>query len=373
MSTANFFRWEKGLRWLALTLVAASLVASVAAHSWGQTGGLSSTGSPRPAVPAGQSPETVLASRFADAALLSQRDRELVLRNWEQFRQLPPDQREAILKLHQDLEQDRGQGGRLRQVMETYGEWLKTLTPGQREDLRRQTDPTKRAALVRALRSQQVDDEHRQITATPTLDLNPFTWNTGPKINAPVILSREELDRFFNLLIADSPVKSLIEQKPTLERFRDSLEFSLQQSNEQRRWLPANRVLEFAKEIANPKLDEILRGIDQATVRRLVLARVVLASIQAEVQREFQAKLPDDGKLQEFYESLDATTRNRLMELDFAQTRRELILLYLAKYRDTDPDLKHLLEQRDMLLRVLNKLGESFRRGLEAKSRNKAS
>lgn len=86
-------------------------------------------------------------------------ERERLQRNFSEFRSLPEEEQEKIRTLHERIEADRQNGGRLDDVMRAFAEWLKNLTPYQRKDLLDETDPQKRLEIVRELMRQQEEQE----------------------------------------------------------------------------------------------------------------------------------------------------------------------------------------------------------------------
>ena len=92
----------------------------------------------------------------------SESERARLQHNFREFRGLPADEQDKLRLLNRELkEDDRVQGG-LRATMNQYHAWLGILTPGQREDLRKQANPNMREKRVRELLREQT--EHAEST-----------------------------------------------------------------------------------------------------------------------------------------------------------------------------------------------------------------
>jgi hypothetical protein len=62
-------------------------------------------------------------------------DKQELNEKFEEFEALPPEEQKKLRDLHEQLEVD-PHGDHLRRVMQRYYDWLKTLSPGERADLR---------------------------------------------------------------------------------------------------------------------------------------------------------------------------------------------------------------------------------------------
>jgi hypothetical protein len=96
--------------------------------------------------------DDVLAERAKYVANLEPSAQQELLRKFEQFESLTPEEQQRLRKLEADITADPN-SKRLRQVLERYHEWLKTITPAQRAKL---------ASLPPRERVEAVEDLHRE-------------------------------------------------------------------------------------------------------------------------------------------------------------------------------------------------------------------
>ena len=86
-------------------------------------------------------------------------EQEQLLRSRERFAGLEPAERERLRRIHREIDDD-PHAGKLRVVMHRYYEWLKTLTPYQRAELR-ELPPAERIERIKQLRQEQADRHGR--------------------------------------------------------------------------------------------------------------------------------------------------------------------------------------------------------------------
>lgn len=83
---------------------------------------------------------------------MSQSERERLNRNFQAYQRLSEAQIRAYQEFHDKLEQDRTQhDGELAEALQHYHEWLSTIEPYQRDQLRRTSDPQERIQLVKQI------------------------------------------------------------------------------------------------------------------------------------------------------------------------------------------------------------------------------
>lgn len=149
----------------------------------------------------------LLASRGVDSSVLAQSERRIASmtqpqrdrleRNFSEYRELTPQQREHYRQLHRALEADRTDNhGRIVRVMEDYYVWIKTLPAYQREQLRKTTDPDARLALVQKYLDQQQEREAEEEYGNGDMPL----WLEG----VPA-MSDEDLELVFATILQRMP------------------------------------------------------------------------------------------------------------------------------------------------------------------------
>ncbi len=99
----------------------------------------------------GDEPPADKESRRREIEQMNEVDRNRLQRNFELFQELTPTERDKVRQIHTTVEQDES----LKAVMEAYYDWLSTLSPVQREQLRRETDPAARVELIRQFKDEQ--------------------------------------------------------------------------------------------------------------------------------------------------------------------------------------------------------------------------
>jgi len=100
---------------------------------------------------------------------------EQLKRNYDEFRKLSPERRQAIEELDSEVKQDAS--GHLLKLLTGYNRWLSGLSPFDQERILSKTDPIERAQLVKTIRDEQ---QKRQALAAigapggPALALAPM-------------------------------------------------------------------------------------------------------------------------------------------------------------------------------------------------------
>ena len=92
---------------------------------------------------------------FRQVEQMSDLERGRLQRNLAEFKQLTPEQQAPYRDLYLKLEENKTTGGSLSSLLQEYSAWLTTLTPSQRDDLNKETEPVKKLALVRQFKSDQ--------------------------------------------------------------------------------------------------------------------------------------------------------------------------------------------------------------------------
>jgi hypothetical protein len=141
-----------------------------------------------------------LKERHARIVNMSQLERDRLQRNLATFQQLPPEKQNEYRELNEKLEEDRNSGGKLHGLMMTYSAWLETLTPGQREELRQETDSAKKLALVLRFK----DEQYRRVETFP-IEPRESEFGPPPRGMRQPLLSTPDLNDIMSLLLAELP------------------------------------------------------------------------------------------------------------------------------------------------------------------------
>ena len=149
---------------------------------------------------AGKTESTAIEKNRQQIRTMTAEQQEKLKRNFAEFQKLSVKDQNVIRKLHQRLEEDAQNGGKLRELMWVYKEWLKTLSPWDREDLLKQKDPVARLELVREFKQLQEYEEWEE-----TL---PFTERR--KLRRVTGEARQKLIREFKRVQETRPSRSSI-------------------------------------------------------------------------------------------------------------------------------------------------------------------
>jgi len=90
---------------------------------------------------------------------MSPAERQRLDANYELYKKLTPQERGKLQSLHQAIEADRTQTGNAVKALEAYAAWWPSVDPFRLDELRRESDPTARVALIQEIESQK--DESR--------------------------------------------------------------------------------------------------------------------------------------------------------------------------------------------------------------------
>jgi hypothetical protein len=111
----------------------------------------------------GTTPEdaALFAKRRQRIAGMTHAEIEQLKRNYDEYRKLSPERRQALADLDTEVKQD--SSGHLLQLLTGYNRWLSTLSPFDQERILATTDPVERAQLVKTIRD---DQQKRQALAS---------------------------------------------------------------------------------------------------------------------------------------------------------------------------------------------------------------
>ncbi|MBS0204708.1 MAG: hypothetical protein JSS49_17525 [Planctomycetes bacterium] len=296
-----------------------------------------------------RSPDSkVLMERHQYVVNMSDVERKHLHTNLTTFQGLDSLRRDHYRKLNEDLAENRKTGGYLSSLMQTYSAWLLTLTPGQREELRRVDNSANKLDLVRRYK----DDQFRRHIETVTIDQHELD---GPKPGLPKPLSMRELSEVMQILVAELPEEDQKKfgkvHKP--EQYLEIVRRSIELAPDGKRSWPS------------PELQESLIAVLPAQVRGFIkkfpgqqrdnVVRVVFFSIVDQAFDQARSKFPKPGDLDRVLETLDEKQRAELETRPPEERRRFLQNRYFEQ-RD-DKTFRHLMELRAGMWRLLNDLG----------------
>ena len=261
----------------------------------------------------------------------SESERARLQRKFREFRELPADEQRRLRLLHDELKaDDRIQGG-LRSVMAQYHDWLATLTVGQREDLRKQTDPNVREKRVRELLKAQ--QEQAETTGATSGARTPRGLSSD---DLAAVLGVVEQALVSRKLLTDEE-QAQLHHKVDLARHMYVMELAYRRPG-----VPPMQQIGFA-----PKLVEAMTGkISNAKQQKFVQSKerplerswAMFNLLRVGLMNEYDKKTPDSNTLELFFVQLPSDKQDEIMRLPFDQQQQKLTHLYLEKKSEDDPD-----------------------------------
>lgn len=271
-------------------------------------------------------PEAVREQRRQQIAGMSKSERARLKKNFEKFNRLPPQEQERLRKLDRDLRQNED----LRPVMKDYIDWLDTLSVGERGDLRSETAPDHRAALVRSL----VDEQHRRIDV-----------DRGRQGSRRLALDSADLDSVLGDIEDQTIKRSLrnsqqiaeLKTKKELARHVGVLELAFARKPDSREQPPfwtfePELINEIIARIANSEHRKFADGGTTPQEKQGRLFSLICFGVMAEFDK---LPKPDEETLVRFLAELNQSQRDEILRLtDTARQKRRI----LDKYMEAHPD-----------------------------------
>ena len=269
-------------------------------------------------------PEAVREQRRQQIAGMSKSERARLKKNFEKFNKLPPQQQEKLRQLDRDLKQNED----LRPVMKDYMDWLDTLSVGERGDLRAETAPDHRAALVRSL----VDEQHRRI------DLE--RGRLGPRrlaldsADLDTVLGDIE-DQTLKRNLRSSQQVAELKSKKELARHVGVLELAFARKPESREQPPfwtfePELINEIIARIANNEHRKFAEGGMTPLERQGRLFSLISFGVMAEYDK---LPKPDEETLVRFLAELNQSQRDEILRLtDTARQKRRILDRYMEAH-----------------------------------------
>jgi hypothetical protein len=270
--------------------------------------------------------------RWRQIAEKSESERSRLQRNFREFRSLPAEEQQRLHTLNDQLKQNEREQGGLRGVMTQYHEWLGTLTVGQREDLRKQTDPNIREKRVRELLREQ--QEHAESTTLPATGAKSPRGLSSDDLAAVLAVTEKAL--IGQQMLSDEE-KALLKDKVGLARHMLVMEMAYRRPG-----IPPMGQFGFnpkvvdamAAKISNPRQ----RNIVQSRERLLEKSWAMFMLLKGGLINEYESKKPDDATLELFFVQLPSHKQDEVMRLPHDRQQQKLTQLYLEKKSESNPN-----------------------------------
>ena len=279
-----------------------------------------------------------LAQRSKEIEDMTAMERLELQRNWDLFQKLPEDRKRHYREMYEQIQQDRGNGGRLHDTQETYSLWLQTLTPGERADLREAADPAKKLELVHKFKAKQ-DQRQSHALEDPAWGMAQRRGRFSRFVKGK-LLSSAELKSAMQALSDDLPAgdrENVAEVETLKDKWRgyqSVLEASARQAGGRREWpnLSQQKVIESALKT----VDEVegYGRMKDDNARRRMFGRLILNGLSAELFLDGEAFLPKQSELPALFEQMPNAEREQIMR----DLPREMIPQLMRKYRESKRD-----------------------------------
>lgn len=259
---------------------------------------------------------------------MTETERARLKDNYDRFRKLSPEDQQRLRRLDQELkEDDRDRQGELRRTLKDYITWLEPLSPGEREDLRRESDPNQRAAMVRTMIKAEQDRAD-------------FRTRRGQRR----ALSPGDLDKVLGVLeghlrqrgTRQAKAVDALQSKSGLERHGGVLELTFSRDRSERGAFPApippDVINEMIAQISNPDFQKWVQ--DESPIRTTMRLFML---IREGVMAEFDSLKPSEETLIAFFEELKPSQQQEIMRLPVEWQQRRILHLYMEKHPSEFP------------------------------------
>jgi hypothetical protein len=272
-----------------------------------------------------------LAQRREVVAAMTQADRERLQRNFQRFAAMDALQRAQVSDFAAALEEDRTtHRGRLNETLRIYEQWLQTLTPHQRDALRKQSDPLQRIALMRQLVEEQRDDRIEIRMGDRGGFLGPIPAISRPDLEAMLEVISGKLGLYLN-----RPEE--LEGYEGMRRYLKMFELLARQGRSMiRDLLGEANVQLLLQAISDEQTREQLQAVPdidrpqaEAARRRTKLALAIFQAIEMELDRELRSRRVSPENLTRYFENLPPEEQDELLTLTPGQFRQELLSRYV--------------------------------------------
>ena len=292
--------------------------------------------------------------RLTEIKKLSTLERNRLENNIEEFRALSEADRQHYRDLHSQIMKDRVQtGGAMLQLLQSYDLWLQTLSPAQQNELRKESDVTRKLILVQKFKAdqeQQLKQESEQIQESrePTESRQVVRQ----KVES---MSRSDLHGIMQAIINDLPAdqKQADFEPPRLSQYFEIINTSLNAKGSPGTW-PDEELLEKMKQAVTPRIAEAvkLHVVWDEKSERDTMVRLILVSINRQINES--VRVSDDVR-DRIYDSLSKAEQNEIKSMKTARAREAALT---SRYYENkhDDSFKKAKEYRESLVELYERL-----------------
>ncbi|MEW4488296.1 collagen-like protein [Thalassoglobus sp. JC818] len=149
-------------------------------------------------------------------------ERDHLNRNFSAYETMTAQQRQQVLELHSELQTTAvSSDQQLREVMNTYMDWLQTLEPYQRDRLKQITDPLQRIEAIREIIQEQRVRHASQVTQRSLgREIDPRLRDWLRAMSSVPVLSDDSMQRLMDGVIELNPLLSTLDDRRELEQLQ---------------------------------------------------------------------------------------------------------------------------------------------------------
>lgn len=300
--------------------------------------------------------DDILAQRRSEIEAMTETERNRLKHNYERYLKLNDEERKRCHKLHNAVENDAS----LRDTLTAYHEWLKTLSPWKRDELRKTTDPQARLELIRKIKDEQnARDRQRRDW------FRRSNYGRGPGFGH--YMNREEFATFMQNVEAilrsnsdDPPLfdHSKIDQDKLKElesldgsaRYVQLMEILLNASEmppipRRGRWVSDRMTERMIAAIPNDDVRQQFEKSDTPVSRRLWLVAHLVGGLMMETQAEWKVQQPTQEELAKFFKELDTDDREKIQRLPGEEGNDLLKIKYFFRAFEPMQHARKLFDQ----------------------------
>ncbi|MBC8112795.1 MAG: hypothetical protein H7062_00290 [Candidatus Saccharimonas sp.] len=293
-----------------------------------------------------------LDERFRQVEKMSQLERDRLQRNLTEFKKLTPEQQTHYRDLHDKVEQSTGH---LSSLLQEYSAWLTTLTPSQRDELSKETDPAKKLALVRQFKEEQeyrTEPSPNEPHETPLPDMRGIRQRIP--FGAPV-LPPPELAAVMKVIAKDAGLdREKPNKEPLPKYYRELIKASIDKTpGGPRDWPSPDLQRDIEQALNRSDFRNMVNR--RPEMKREMMIRVILGSISNLLFEELKSSFPSEQDFEKVFESLDREQQEAINRMPREERHRHLTTLHFKSRGDNAP--LQIQEFRRHIDRLLNELG----------------
>jgi len=312
----------------------------------------------------GEDPE--LDGRRKVIAEMTHAQRERLERNLDQYLRLTESQREEYRQLHAELVSDAANNhGRATESLQTFREWLQTISPRERIELSEVHDSAAKVRLIHEMISRHHDEALEIRSGQPLRRLGPIPS-----------LKPEDMDRVLSLISEAAELevnRAELEGFEGLRRTLKVFELMGRKNEKLTTLLTEERMKAVLKALSDDSDRRMLEYVADnrpapPQIGRVKLAITVFKNLEVAVQRELRRQQVTTQALQAVFNELPGAEQDELLKLSASGFRAEL------RRRHVDASLSGRIDRRyvEQFLRPGRENRPRRRDGTSAKNRRPA-